>query len=485
MNIRTSMHAALPVLLVSATMTLHAQWINGQNADLVLGQKDFVGNTPGLAADSLSFPVGVAIDPTSGKLFVADIGNDRVLRWGSVSLLVSGDPAEAVVGQPDFTTNGERTTQDGMDFPTDLAVDAEGRLYVADALNNRVLRFDSASWKPSGANADGVLGQPDFTSKTAAATRNGMEYVRGLAVDDAGRLWVSDQRNNRVLRFDNAASKPNGADADGVLGQADFTSNLGDTSQSGMAQPRGLWVDDAGRLWVAVTFINRVMRFDNAAAKPNGANADAVLGQPGFISSAAETSATGMHRPSGITMDPSGRLYVADFYNNRVLWFNNAASKPNGASADGVFGQTNLTSAVGSATQNGLNLPWGIFFDRTTSTLWVCDDGNHRVLRFSPGGPLSAEEEKSRQPDRFALLQNYPNPFNPTTTITYAVPHTAYATLTVYTVQGEELARPAEGMHTAGLYQIVWDATGLPSGVYFYRLTAGEHTYTRNMVLLR
>jgi DNA-binding beta-propeller fold protein YncE len=472
-------------MLVLVSMTGRAQWINGQNADLVLGQKDFTGNTPGLAADSLTYPVGVAIDPTTGKLFVADIGNDRVLRWGSVTSLVSGEPAEAVLGQPDFTTNGARVTQDGMDFPTDVVVDTDGRLYVADAWNNRVLRFDSASGKLSGANADGVLGQPDFTSNTKAVSRSGMEYVRGLAVDDAGRLWVSDQRNHRVLRFDNAAAKPNGADADGVLGQPDFTSNVEDTSQSGMAHPRGLWVDEANRLWVAITFINRVMRFDDAAGKPNGANADGVLGQPDFTTSAAETSATGMHRPSGIAMDQSGRLYVGDISNSRVTWFNNAASKPNGAAADGVLGQPDLTSATATTTQNGMDSPWGMTVDRANNTLWVCDDGNNRVLRFTASAPLPVEPESSQRPDRFTLLQNYPNPFNPSTVVGFAVPHAGFVTLKVYNLLGEEVATLVDEVVEAGHRTVQFEASGLASGVYFYRLTAGEYRETKMMLLTR
>jgi len=472
-------------MLVLVSMTGRAQWINGQNADLVLGQKDFTGNTPGLAADSLSYPTGVAIDPTTGKLFVADISNDRVLRWGSVTSLVSGEPAEAVFGQPDFTTNGERVTQDGMDFPTDIVVDTDGHLYVADALNNRVLRFDSASRKPSGSNADGVLGQPDFTTRNKAVTRNGMQYVRGLAVDDNGRLWVSDQSNHRVLRFDNAATKPNGADADGVLGQADFTSNVADTSQSGMAHPRGLWVDEASSLWVAVPFINRVMRFDDAAGKPNGANADAVLGQPDFTSSAAETSATGMHRPSGIAMDQSGRLYVGDFYNNRVIWFNNAAGKPNGAAADGVLGQLDFTSATSTTTQNGMNNPWGLTVDRANNTLWVCDDRNHRVLRFTASGSLPVDPGSSQRPARFALLQNYPNPFNPSTRIRYDVAERAYVTLKVYNVLGEEIATLVDGVVEPGQRTVQFDAAGLSSGVYCYRLRTGRHSETKLMLLTR
>jgi len=83
-------------------------------------------------------------------------------------------------------------------------VDSAGRLWVADFFNNRVLRFDGAADKANGANADGVLGQPNFTSNGAATTASGMNSPGGLAIDTAGHLWVADNLNSRVLRFDGA-----------------------------------------------------------------------------------------------------------------------------------------------------------------------------------------------------------------------------------------------------------------------------------------
>jgi hypothetical protein len=65
-----------------------------------------------------------------------------------------------------------------------------------------VLRFDGAAGKANGAVADGVLGQSDFTSSAQATTASGMSGLFGVAVDGAGRLWVADIFNNRVLRFD-------------------------------------------------------------------------------------------------------------------------------------------------------------------------------------------------------------------------------------------------------------------------------------------
>ena len=360
---------------------------NGQAAVLALGQPDFTSNTPATAADRMNAPVGIAIDPTSGKLFVADYTNNRVLRFASGTALATGAAAEGVLGQPNFTSSAPASTASGMHLPAGVAVDSAGTLWVADFNNSRVLRFDAAAGKPNGAAADGVLGQPDFTSITPATTASTMNQPRSVAVDSAGTLWVSEQ-SNRVLRFDSAAGKANGANADGVLGQPDFTSSATAATGSGMNLPTGIAVDSAGTLWVADYLNNRVLRFDNATGKADGAAADGVLGQANFTSSLAATTAGGMSRPFGVAVDSTGTLWVAELANNRVLRFASAAAKANGANADGVLGQANFTSklAPDPATASALNTPLAVAID-DVDNLWVADTYNHRLLRFEP--PIS------------------------------------------------------------------------------------------------
>ena len=356
---------------------------NAQAATRVLGQADFTGSFGDNTAGGLNFPASVAVDPTTQKVFVADVINNRVLRFASASALSDGAPAEAVLGQPNFTSAAAATTRNGMSDPYAVFVDATGSLWVAEFGNNRVLRFNNAAARANGANANGVLGQPNFTSNTSAATQSGMSGPEALFVDTAGHLWLSDTVNNRVLRFDNAGAKADGANADGVLGQPDFTSH---TSRSGMFSPEGLFVDSGPRLWVADLVNNRVLRFDIPASLANGANASAVLGQPGYAVSTPHTSQNGMHFPFGVSMDSSnGRLYVSDQDNNRVLVFNSAVSLANGANASYVLGQPDFTSAAangGGLSATTLSGPDGVFFDPWAKVLWVADSVNNRVLMY-------------------------------------------------------------------------------------------------------
>jgi hypothetical protein len=129
------------------------------------------------------------------------------------------------------------------------------------------LRFDGAAGKPNGAAADGVLGQLNFTTKTAPTpTQNGMSNVRGVWGDARGRIYaVEEFANNRILVFNNAASLANGANADNVLGQPDFTTStaLNPPTASSFSSPNSMYIDNANNhIWVADAGNNRVTRFN-------------------------------------------------------------------------------------------------------------------------------------------------------------------------------------------------------------------------------
>jgi hypothetical protein len=97
----------------------------------------------------------------------------------------------------------------------------------------------------------------------------------------------------------------------------------------------------------------------------------------------------------------------------------------------------------------------------------------------------SVKENSKNHPTEFELMQNYPNPFNPSTTITYEIPKRTHVTLEIYDVLGRRIATLVNQMQDEGKYKTIWDANKISSGVYFYRLTAGQQVFVKKMVIIR
>ena len=94
-------------------------------------------------------------------------------------------------------------------------------------------------------------------------------------------------------------------------------------------------------------------------------------------------------------------------------------------------------------------------------------------------------EKNISLPNKFIVEQNYPNPFNPTTIIDYSIPQTSFVTLKIYDALGNEVASLINGQKSAGNYKIKFNGSKLSSGIYFYRLNAGNYSETKKMILMK
>ena len=110
-------------------------------------------------------------------------------------------------------------------------------------------------------------------------------------------------------------------------------------------------------------------------------------------------------------------------------------------------------------------------------------EGNEIVLNENIDNLVLIEENLI--PKRYELSQNYPNPFNPSTTIKYQIPNSGKVTLTLYNVLGREIKTILNSYQNAGQYEIKFDASGLPSGVYFYKLTSGSFSDLKKLILVK
>ncbi len=363
-----------------------ASFVNGNPADIVIGQPDgrsaacndgVAGpDSNGVGADSLCNPVDVAVD-SSGHLYVADAGNNRMLEYNNPFGAASpvGLSADRVFGQSNsFTTTGcnlgtATITASTMCLPEGLALDTAGDLFVSDQSNNRVLEFNQPLAPPNmltgvgDSVADNVFGQSGLFSTGLCngggnPNKDTLCTPRGLATDPAGDLFVADQGNSRVLEFNqplaalNPATGAGDTSADRVFGQgATGTGVTTDVcassaaapapSATGICKPAGVSLDSVGNLLLADAFNNRVLEYNQPLAAFNPASgagdvtADLVLGQGPDgndfgVSVCADSapgdpapSATAMCNPAGVAMDSLGNLYVADETNNRVMRFDN------------------------------------------------------------------------------------------------------------------------------------------------------------------
>jgi sugar lactone lactonase YvrE len=376
-----------------------------------------------VTGQGLNSPIGVALDARGGQvhIYIADTQNSRILGWPDMNSYQTGDPPALVLAQPNPQYSSPLGIgPKGLTNPLGVAVDpTTGNLYVADFGDNRVVRFPSPFANPARIEPDAVYGQASFSGATAGLSATAMSGPRAVACDAAGNLWVADSGNNRILRFAAATlNSPAPVSADTVIGQADFlngAANGGSTiSASGLSAPVGLAFDAQGNLYVADFGNVRVLRFP-APLGPSNPNAAAtgVWGQPHFATrgSGQAASATSIGAPLGIAVDNSGNLYVAIPSDNRMLVF--PTSTPIGATATSVYGQSSFTSTTANAgvaplsSGNSLSGPADVKIDPSGNVL-VADAGNNRVLQFP-----SSSKTATRVWGQTDFTSNGPNRIKP------------------------------------------------------------------------
>jgi hypothetical protein len=325
-------------------------------------------------------PRGVWFDDE--RLIVADSGNHRILIWSPLPDR-DGAPAQIVLGQPDFHSEGPKL----FHLPTGVGVFG-GKLFVADAWHHRILVWNELPQR-SGVPPDYALGQPDLSAvepnRGGNACADSLYWPFGLGFVH-GRFYVADTGNRRVLYW-NGLPEP-GRPPDGVLGQPDLSQNSENRGEG--VGPRSFrWAHaiagDERRLFVADAGNHRVLGW---APPPLGdAFANLLLGQKDFASDRelnyGPQSAAKLRFPYGASYD-EGLLAVADTANNRVLLYERPAESEL-AEADGVIGQTDFASfgengwkAITPAT---LCWPYGVHLHRRR--LAIADSGNNRVMLWS------------------------------------------------------------------------------------------------------
>ncbi|MBL0156314.1 MAG: hypothetical protein IPP47_04340 [Bryobacterales bacterium] len=349
-------------------------------------------------------------------LFVADTGNNRIVRYEPVDSWAPEGPGTysprmsdpyTLFGQDDYNRNEANggialePSAKYLDGPVGGVVLGD-RVFVIDSRNHRVLVHSyNTDWNFF-SPAMSVLGQMDFPYR-AANLISGREFgIGAIALDysnpDAQRLYIADTANHRILGFADARKVQTGDAADLVIGQVDPGSGQMDFNRStpnspggdpqatnggGLVSPYAVAVDAAGNLWVADTFNGRVLRFPRPFDNPSGPFvADLVIGQPDFTTRTDGVATRDrLFRPVSITFTYDGHLVVSDAGHHRVLLYRDSPFS-NGQAADVILGQPDGTSSASGSGPAQLNYPASVAID-PDDRLYVADRNNGRVSIFN------------------------------------------------------------------------------------------------------
>jgi hypothetical protein len=274
---------------------------------------------------SLYHPGGTAVD-AKGDIFIADSG-DNVVREVTPAGVIRRIAGTGIAGLGYAGPSGFPAALSSLDHPQNVAVNAQGDVFIADTYNNRVVKVTPQGQVVTVAG-DGVAGYSGDGRLAAFAELN---EPTGLAVDADGNLYIADSANNVIRRVD------------------------------------------------AKTGIITTVAGDYAADKANG-------GLGGFSGDGGPATSAQLNDPQGVALDGAGDLFIADTFNNAIREVTPAgiiSTVVNSASAGGGIPSAGGESSGKAPTASKLNTPYGVAIDQSTDALYIADTSNSKIAEVT------------------------------------------------------------------------------------------------------
>ncbi|HEY4361935.1 MAG TPA: IPT/TIG domain-containing protein [Bryobacteraceae bacterium] len=279
--------------------------------------------------------------------------------------LINGFAGNGTAG---FAGDGAASTSAQLNGPVGLAFDSAHNLYIADQINHRIRMISASDHTISTVAGTGTAGYSGDGAKATAATLN---LPVDVVLDSSGNIYIADSENDLIRKI----SGGNISTVAGNYGAGFGFAGDGGAPLGGVFnEPTGLAVDSSGNLYISDTFNSRIREVLFSATKITTVAGDSLAGSGGI---GGIPTAASLKGPRDVAIDSSGRLYISDSENHRILVIaNNIISIFAGNGTAGFSGDGGL------ATKAQLNHPLGIAFD-SSNNLYIADSNNSRIRMVS------------------------------------------------------------------------------------------------------
>jgi sugar lactone lactonase YvrE len=330
------------------------------------GTADSAGDSGPAALADLNYPIGLAADG-AGNLFIADSSNNRVRKISPVGIITT----LAGTGAGGFSGDTATATLSQLDHPTGVAVDAAGNVFIADSGNQRI-REITTDGNINTIAGNGIRG---YGGDGGQATSAEFNNPAGLALDSAGNLYIADSYNYRVRKLEGGTITTIAGN-----GTAGFSGDNGSATSAALYLPISVSVETSGNLFIADYVSLRVRKVTGTGVISTVAG----TGIEGFSGDGGLAASALLYLPTGVGVDSAGSLFIADSSNARVR------KVTTGGVISTVAGSGNQGSGGdgGQATSAGLKAPSGVAVD-ASGNLFIADYLDQRVRKVTPGGVIS------------------------------------------------------------------------------------------------
>jgi hypothetical protein len=349
------------------------------------GAQGYSGDGGAATNASLAFPNGVTVDG-AGNLFIADINNKRIRMVGANGIITTS----AGNGTMFYYGDGGIATNAGLGWPTGVAVDGSGNLFIADYGNSRIRKVNTNGTITTVAGNGAWV----YSGDGAAATNASLSSPRGVAVDASGNLLIADSFNERIRKVNTNGIITTVA-GNGTFGGG-YSGDGGAATNASLNSPNGLAVDASGNLFIADSFNERIRKVDPSGTittvAGNGFITNVNSGMGAYSGDGGAATNANLSLPCGVALDSSGNLLIADYRNNciRKVSANGIITTVTGNGFNASRGFGACSGDDGTATNASLNEPACVVVD-ASGNLFIADTQNNRIRKVTRNqGPTLA-----------------------------------------------------------------------------------------------